>query len=89
MWSSGFSKELSLQPCEPHPDSVATRHEGGSAGGAEDGGGDVVGEDGSGLTELVDVRGGQGGVAETSQVSDTEVVNQQDEDVGRLGLAER
>ena len=74
-------------PCESHPDGVAAGEEGGPAGGAEDGRGDVVGQHGPGPGQLVDVRGGEAGVTETSNISDTEIVHQQDQDVGRPGVA--
>ena len=64
-----------LTACESHPDSVAASHESCPAGSAENSWGDVVGEEGSGLSELVDVRGGEGAVAETSQISKAEIVN--------------
>ena len=72
-----------LTACESHPDSIASSHESGPAGSAENSWGDVVGEEGSGLSELVDVRCGEAAVAETSKISNTEIIHQQDDDVGR------
>ena len=74
---------ISITACESHSDSVAAGHESRPARSAENSWAHVVGEDGPGLTELVNVRGGQAAVTETSNVSNTEVIHQQDDDVGR------